>query len=137
MASSDVRLMFDNNYLYAIHLEGREHVVEIEEVKGAVLVAEGNRKTRKPILHFKGKKLPLAINKTNAKILVAMFGTTDTRRWVGQRITIYPTTTKFGKETVDCIRVRPVKPQGEPDTRREGPPAREPGDDTEDVNRGR
>jgi len=37
---------------------------------------------------------------------------TDTEDWVGQRITIFATTTEFGGKTMDCIRVRPHRPEG-------------------------
>ena len=43
--------------------------------------------------------------------VAAMYGS-DTTKWVGQRITIYPTTTQVGRDTVDCIRVRAMIPKG-------------------------
>jgi hypothetical protein len=36
----------------------------------------------------------------------------DTDNWAGKWITIFPTTTEFGGETVDCIRVKPGVPSG-------------------------
>lgn len=104
---TDYRSMFDSKYLFAFHLQGKEVTLQIEKVTGGELVSEGNRKTRKPLVYFKGKEKPLALNKTNAKLIAGMYGT-DADKWTGKPLTIYPTTTKFGSETVDCIRVRPV-----------------------------
>lgn len=106
----DYRAMFDREMLGAFELQGRDVIVTIERVEAGVLTSEGNKKTKKPILYFKGRERKLAINKTNGKVLANMFGN-DTRKWVGQAITIYPTQTKFGKDTVDCIRIRPQQPQ--------------------------
>jgi hypothetical protein len=107
--------MFDSDYLYAFHLQGREVTVEIERVKGGEVTGSGGKKTRKPVCYFKGKAKPLALNKTNCKAIAGMYGT-DTAKWVGRCVTIYPTTTSFGNETVDCIRVKPGVPQGKADS---------------------
>lgn len=102
--------MYDANYIGAWDLDGRDVTVEIEKVTAGELVSEGNKKSRKPIVSFKGKEKKLAINKTNGKAIANMYGP-DTRKWIGKRLTIYPTTTKFGRDTVDCIRVRPAVPK--------------------------
>jgi hypothetical protein len=109
----DFRTFFDKDYLYAFMLQGKEHTVEIERVVGGELIGEGGKKTKKPICHFKGKSKPLGLNITNCRAIAAMYGN-DTSKWVGKRITIYPTTTQFGSQTYDCIRVRPGIPRGAP-----------------------
>lgn len=108
---SDYRLMFSSEFLYAFHLQGKDATVEIESVKAGEVTGEGGRKAKKPIVRFKGKELPLAVNKTNAKVIAGMYGT-ETSKWVGKKITLYPTTTSFGGEQKDCIRVRPKVPSG-------------------------
>lgn len=134
----DYRTMFDAKYVGAWDLPPKGVVVEIEKVAGETLIAEGNKKNRKPVITFKGKEKRFALNKTNAKLIAAMYGT-DTTKWVGKRIAIYPTTTKFGKETVECIRVRNVIPKDAADTSpmpaipthpgSDGERMREPGED--------
>lgn len=124
------KTMFDAganaDYLFAADLDGREITVEIEHVSVGELTGENNRKTRKPALRFKGKRKRLAINKTNGKAIAKLYGT-NTDGWIGKRITIYPTTTTFGGETVECIRVRPKAPDGEktvpPERQRPVPPS--------------
>lgn len=108
---ADYRSMFDREYVGAWDLEGRDVVVTIDRVTAGELVSEGNKKTKKPILHLRGKDKKIALNKTNSKIIASLYGT-ETTKWVGKQITIYPTTTKFGRDTMDCIRVRPVVPGG-------------------------
>ena len=106
---SDWRSMFDRDYVGSWDLGGKEHVVTISRVQAAELMAQGGRKSKKPVIWFEGREKGLACNKTNAKAIAGMYGN-DTREWIGKRITIYPTTTHFGSETVDCIRVRPTVP---------------------------
>jgi hypothetical protein len=102
--------MFDSLYIGAWDLNGKEATVTIERVEAGTLIGSGGRKSRKPLVHFKGKDRPLALNKTNAKIIAGMYGA-DTAQWAGKAITIYPTKTEMAGETVDCVRVRNVVPK--------------------------
>jgi len=104
--TTDWRSMFDRDYLGHWDLDGREVTVTIAKVAAATLTSQGNRKTKKPVIYFEGKEKGLACNKTNGKIIAQLYGN-DTEKWAGKQITLYPTTTTFGIETVDCIRVRP------------------------------
>lgn len=119
---ADYRTMFDNRWLRAFLLEGRDWTLTITKVEAGEL--EDNktkRKERKPIVHFKGASKPLALNRTNAETIADMYGK-DVKAWVGKTVTLYPTTTKFGRETVECIRIRPEAPKGKPETMPEPPP---------------
>lgn len=104
---TDYRTLFDEKWIKAWDLGGRQITVVIERVKAGVLEDPKRKKTdRKPIVFFRGAKKPLALNKTNAKTIASLYGN-DTEKWVGKPITIYPTRTTFGSEEVDCIRVKP------------------------------
>lgn len=106
----DWRSMFDNKWVKAWDLGGQERTVTIEKVEAGVLEDKKNdKKDKAPIVWFKGAKKPLALNRTNSKTIAAMFGN-RTEDWIGKAITIYPTTTSFGRDTVDCIRVKPSIP---------------------------
>lgn len=108
----DYRKMYDDKeHFYAYDLDGRERTLEIARVVSGELTGEKNRKSKKPMVSFVGEQKKLALNKTNGKVIAKMYGK-DTETWVGEFITIYPTTTEFGGETVDCIRVRPERPSG-------------------------
>lgn len=105
--------MFDRDYIGAWDLPaGRDVVVTIESVKAGELTAPGGRKNKKPVIRFVGREKGLALNKTNAKAIIGMYGT-ETSAWAGKRIAIYATRTTFGAEEVDCIRVRPSIPRGQ------------------------
>jgi hypothetical protein len=108
---SDYRLMYDSEYLYAYHLGGKAVNVTISRVTVCELIGEKGRKAKKPLVHFADKNLPLAINRTNGKAIAALYGT-DTAKWIGKAITIYPTTTEMGGKVCDCIRVKPQAPKG-------------------------
>ena len=108
--TDDIRRMYDEKeYLYAFDLDGRDVTLTIESVAQGELIGDGGKKSKKPILSFVGAKKKLALNQTNKKILGAMYGF-KVSELIGKQITIYPTTTKFGGDTMDCIRLRPTIP---------------------------
>jgi hypothetical protein len=139
---TDFRSMYDSNWIYAFDLKGRDVTVTIKEVK-AGKVKNATKEERKPVLYFKESKdqRGLVLCKTNARLVASLYGN-DVDVWPGKRVTLYPTTTTFGKDTVDCIRIRPAVPKAaakagefaEPDAmpEPEAPEhagAREPGED--------
>jgi hypothetical protein len=106
--------MFDSKYLAAFHLvdaQGakRDVTLMIVKVEAAKIQGEGGKQDRKPLVYFEGAELPMIFNKTNGKIVAAMYGP-DTRQWITKRITLYATTTSVGGKETDCIRVRPGVP---------------------------
>lgn len=131
----DVRTMFDKQFLYAYDLLGKDWTVTIERVVGGEVTGDGGQKTKKPILYFKGTKKGLVCNITNARTIAGLYGGSfKTEDWVGKRITLYPTTTTRGRDTVECIRIRPMVPKGK-DAPPPAPPApenREPGSDDDE-----
>jgi len=101
--------MMDNTFMFAFDLEGKEWVVTIDRVEAGELTSQGGRKTKKPIVYFRGAKKPLAFNTTNCQSVVSLYGSNDTSTWIGKKITIYPTVTQMGGKEVDCIRIKPIK----------------------------
>jgi hypothetical protein len=120
---TDVRGMFDRDYLGSWNLvDSKGEKVDVtvtiakvtpvhvgREVKKDGIVIK--KPDKKPCLSFVGKELGMVCNKTNAKTIAGMYSN-DTEKWVGKQITLYATTTKFGSDTVDAIRVRPTIPKG-------------------------
>lgn len=107
-AVTDYRAYFDSKVLRVWHLTGAEKTFTIENVKLLTTEMSGEKK-KQPLVYFKGIKLPLALNKTNAATIAQLYGNAP-RDWLGKRVTLYPTTTQFGRNTVDCVRVKPEKP---------------------------
>jgi hypothetical protein len=108
---TDVRKMFDKEYIYAYDLEGRDVTVEIVRVKAGTLTGTGGKSNKKPVLYFKGTEKGLGLNITNARTIAGLYGGFESEKWIGKRITLYPTTTTFGSQTVECIRIRNVVPK--------------------------
>lgn len=107
----DYRALYDRDYICHFDLEGREVTVEIREVKAGELAVQGtSRKTKKPVVYFVGKEKGLALNKTNGKTIAALYGN-RTEDWTGKKITMFATTTAFGGDTVECIRIKPGIPE--------------------------
>ncbi len=109
----------DSGLLFACHLDFRDLTLTIKSVSKGKVTGAGGKSSGKPLITFADHERKFALNKTNGKTLESLFGSPDTDRWIGQRITLYPTNTTFGSETVECIRIRPTKPTG--DEKREAP----------------
>jgi len=109
--------MHDYKWLKCIHLQGREWTLQIESVEAGTVEGEKGRKSSKPVLRFRGTKLPFAISKTDTNTLVGLYGSKPAGL-VGKLVTLYPTTTQLSGKTVDCIRIRPTIPKNQPS---EGP----------------
>jgi hypothetical protein len=111
---SDYRTMFDNDYLGSWDLDSRDVTVTIARVVAKTIQGDGGKSDRKPVVYFKradGTESPkgLVLNKTNGRTVASLYGP-KVEAWAGKRITLYPTTTTVGRETRECIRVRPVVP---------------------------
>lgn len=103
-------IYYDSQALGAHHLDGKSCVVKIVKVVGGELIGEGGKKSKRPLVYFDGKALPLALSKTDGKTISGMYGR-DTSAWLDKLIEIYPTTTDaFGKKDVPCVRVKPTIP---------------------------
>ena len=96
--------MYPGRFLKADMLKGKKVTVTITGIEGEDLIGENNKAKSEWIVRIKERPLQLVLNKTNAFCLYRMFGG-DPHSWIGRRVTIYPTTTKFGRDTLDCIRV--------------------------------
>jgi hypothetical protein len=100
--------MYDSKWLRCADLEGEDRVMTIEKVKAGT-VGQGEDAEAKPIIWFVGVRTPFAANKTNGKTISNLYGR-DTENWVGKSVTLFPTTTEYGGEMVECIRIRPEVP---------------------------
>lgn len=54
---------------------------------------------------------PMVMNKTNCKIIEKVYGTPYIEDWIGKKIIIYATTTKFARDVVPCLRVKAEIPK--------------------------
>lgn len=111
------KFMFDDNgMLYAHNLKGKDATLTIKRVAAGKVIGEKARETKKPIVEFEETDRKFVLNKTNGKIIAAMYGT-DADKWTGKRVTLYPTTTNMGGEVVECIRARQTVPAESKETK--------------------
>ena len=99
----------ESKWLRAGDLAGRKFKVVIEGVEIVEFKKDGVT-TKKAALKFKGRDKGLTLNKTNAQLIAKQHGE-DMDGWIGKTITIFPTTTDFGGEQVDCIRIEQFIPE--------------------------
>lgn len=52
----------------------------------------------------------MILNVTNMKTIAKMYGP-YIEKWAGKRVQIYASTTKFGGDTVECLRIRKEAPE--------------------------
>lgn len=100
---------FPSNYLKASDLGTNAPIVTIDRVEHE---AVGREREMKAVLYFQGKEKGVVLNKTNARKITELAGTPETEEWVGFKIRLFATTTEFGGETVECIRVKAVGANG-------------------------
>jgi len=108
---TDYRVLYDREYVGAWELQGRDTTVTISKVVGGELTAVGGRKSKKPVISFEGKEKKMICNKTNAKVIAAMYGNI-VEAWVGKRITLFVGQTRDPSTggDIECLRVRPAIP---------------------------
>jgi hypothetical protein len=110
---ADYRSFFDRNWIAAFELAGADVTLTIAKAEGVTVQSAGGSAERKVGLHFHETTKGMVCNTTNGGIIASMYGG-DVEGWIGKRITIFPTVTQMGREMKDCIRVRPMIPQGPP-----------------------
>lgn len=110
---ADYRSMYDSQWIYAFDLAGRDVVVTIGEVKAALVKDSEGKAQKKPVVFFRESKdkRGLVLCKTNGKTIASLYGS-DTDKWIGRKITLFPTQVSAFGQTVDAIRIRPTLPKG-------------------------
>lgn len=99
----------ESKWLKAADLKGHKIRLTIDRAE----LVEFKDNTKKLGLFFVGKEKGLVLNKTNAQLIAEQHGG-EIDGWKGAQINIYPTTTDFGGERVECIRVEQHIPQADP-----------------------
>lgn len=108
----DFRTMYDKDYIGVWDLNGKEVTVTIASVTPGTVTGTGGKRAKKGLIRFDGKEKGFICNITNGKVIAGMYGN-DYAQWVGKRITLYPSTTNGpAGDTVECVKVRPMIPQG-------------------------
>ena len=97
--------MFPSKYLSAGDLDDDGNVVTIEQVEEVTIKnRDTQRDEKKWLVTFREFDKGLILNVTNGKSISKIHGG-ESDDWIGEKIILYPTTTSFGGETRECIRV--------------------------------
>ncbi len=109
---ADFRSLYDNSYIYAFDLMGKDVTATISDVKAAKVKDSEGKEQKKPIIWFRESKdkRGLVLCKTNGRTIAALYGN-ETNEWIGKRITLFATTCEAFGKTVECIRIRPQIPK--------------------------
>lgn len=98
-------------YLGAYSLNGQDMVVTIQSAAKEIITGANGKKEECLVLHFREDVMDMVCNRTNAKTITKVLNTPYLEQWSGKQIQLYPTTTRFGGDMVECIRVRPTAPK--------------------------
>ena len=115
MSKTHWKRLVNPNYLGAYSIEdGKDLILTIKSVQQEEITGENGRKEGGMVARFVEPSKPMILNKTNAKMLQKLSKSPYVEDWAGLRIALYATTTKFGPDVVECLRVRPFIPKGAP-----------------------
>ncbi len=96
---------FPSKYLKAADLP---HEVAVTIARIVLEDVSGDGSESRPVIYFEGKRKGLVLNRTNAHTIEQQLGYgDDTDGWIGQPLTLFPTSTTFRGSSVPCIRIRP------------------------------
>jgi len=98
--------LFPGRFLKAGEFDGRDVTLAIKDVYVDQIEGEDGVEKPQPVVSFEATKRELALNKTNAQCMVAMWGD-NTADWVNKRITLTPERDPSGLSASGlCIRVK-------------------------------
>jgi hypothetical protein len=101
----NINKAFPSKYLKASDLDAEM----IVKVKSITFEEVGPQKDRRPVAYFEGIEKGVVLNKTRSNGIVRASGSEETNDWVGVDVVLYPSTTQFQGEEVECIGIRPPK----------------------------
>lgn len=93
----------------APHIEASELSGDtVVTIKGVRFADVGEEKVNRGVVDFAEFDRGMVLNRTNLKRIISHHGN-DTEKWIGKKVTIYPSETDYAGRTVPCIRVREKK----------------------------
>jgi hypothetical protein len=97
----------DSDYLGSYDIpKGKEVPVTIAKVTMETMFnRQKNEEDTKPVLFFEGTKKGLILNVTNMEAVASFHGNVPAG-WTGKQVTLYRGTTRVGRDTVDCLRIK-------------------------------
>lgn len=110
----DIMKMGKNpNYLGSWDLEdapNKELTLTIQSITEELVIGTEGRKESEAVCRFKEPYKPMILNLTNKKTLIKLYGTSDSAKLVGKRITIITKPVKAFGGIFDALRIKSVVP---------------------------
>lgn len=101
----DFDQLYPGRFLKSGEFLGKKFTLTITDVELEELEDDKKGTKVRGIISFKETPKQLCLNRTNGEYLKAMFGR-NIQEWRGKRVTLWPTTTTFGRERdKPCIRI--------------------------------
>jgi hypothetical protein len=91
-------------------LQAEIELARLEKFEGE----RGKESTEKMVVFFRRQKSALVVGSVTWDLLVKATGEEDSDSWKGHVVTLFKTTCQFGRETVDCIRVKEADKKAAP-----------------------
>jgi hypothetical protein len=112
MSDTHWKKLINPDYLGAYSLEpGQDMVLTIRQVKKEMITGTDGKKEECIVCYWQEEQKPMILNVTNCKTISKMLKTPYVEKWAGHRVQIFATTTKFGGDTVECLRIRKEPPE--------------------------
>lgn len=96
--------LFPGRFLKAGLFKGKKVTLTIADVETEELPQDTGKDKVRGVISFKETERQLVLNSTNGQCFKAMFGR-KVQDWVGKSVTLCAETDKFGRETVEAVRV--------------------------------
>jgi hypothetical protein len=112
MGETHYKKLINPDYLGAYSLEpGQDMILTIKSVGKEMITGTGGKQEECIVCRWVEDQKPMILNVTNCKTISKMLKTPYVEKWAGHRVQIYATTTKFGGDTVECLRIRKDPPE--------------------------
>ena len=111
MSETHYKKLINPDYLGAYSLDpGKDMILTIKSVSRETITGTGGKTEECPVCRWAEDQKPMILNVTNMKTIAKMYGP-YIENWAGKKVQIYATTTKFGGDTVECLRIRKDPPE--------------------------
>lgn len=113
MEKTHWKRLYNPNYFGCWCFEdGKDMVLTIERTVQEPVSDEKGKQEMCMVIHFRENVKPLICNKTNAKTIEKLAGSSYIEDWAGLCIQLYADhNVRFGRERVDGVRIRPTAPK--------------------------
>lgn len=109
MEKTSWKTLVDWQSLSSSSMAEEEKTLTIKSIDREEIVSNNGRKEVVPVCRFYEDVPPMALNKTNMRMMETITGSDKIEDWYGKKIVVYvQKNIKFGKDLVSGLRIKPV-----------------------------